>query len=344
MSVANAGQKTALERELIARVDGEVRFDPGSRGTYSTDASNFRQLPLGVVLPRTIEAAVQAVAICREHEVPLFARGGGTSLAGQCTNAGVVLDFSKHCNQLVSVDPARRRCVVEPGIVLDVLNGRLAEHGLRYGPEPATHPNCTLGGMIGNNSCGATAQRIGKVVNNTPRLEVLLYDGTRFWCGRTDDEEFARIASAGDARALVYRRLRRLVETYGDEIRERFPDIPRRVSGYNLDSLLPEHGFDVAGLLVGSESTLVTVLHAELELVPVVKQRSLVVLGFFERGRGGRCRPGRDRARSDRARGHGPQAGPRPADQARARRRNRSAPRRRRMAPCPIRRRHRRGG
>jgi FAD/FMN-containing dehydrogenase len=186
---------------------------------------------LGIVVPRTIEAAVEAVAVCREHEAPLLSRGGGTSLAGQCTNAAVVLDFSKYCNRVVSVDPERRRCVVEPGIVLDVLNRRLAKHGLRYGPEPATHPNCTLGGMIGNKSCGATAQRTGKVVDNTPRLEVLLYDGTRFWCGRTDDDEFARIASAGDARALVYRRLRRLVETYGDEVRERFPDIPRRVSG-----------------------------------------------------------------------------------------------------------------
>jgi FAD/FMN-containing dehydrogenase/Fe-S oxidoreductase len=280
VSAGVAAVTTALERDLAARVDGEVRFDPGTRSTYSTDASNFRQLPLGVVLPRTIEAAVEAVAVCRQHEAPLFARGGGTSLAGQCTNAGVVLDFSKYCNRVVSVDPARRRCVIEPGIVLDVLNQRLAEHGLRYGPEPATHPNCTLGGMIGNNSCGATAQRTGKVVDNTPRLEVLLYDGTRFWCGRTDDGEFARIESAGDARALVYRRLRRLVETYGDEVRERFPDIPRRVSGYNLDSLLPERGFDVAGLLVGSESTLVIVLHAELELVPVVKQRSLVIVGF----------------------------------------------------------------
>jgi FAD binding domain len=153
-------------------------------------------------VPRTIDAAVAAVAVCRDHEVPLLSRGGGTSLAGQCTNAAAVLDFSKYCHRVVFVDPERRRCVVEPGIVLDVLNERLAEHGLRYGPKPATHPNCTLGGMIGNNSCGATAQRTGKVVDNTPRLEVLLYDGTRFWCGRTDDEEFARIASAGGA--LVY--------------------------------------------------------------------------------------------------------------------------------------------
>ncbi|HEY2296816.1 MAG TPA: FAD-linked oxidase C-terminal domain-containing protein, partial [Jatrophihabitans sp.] len=149
-----------------------------------------------------------------------------------------------------------------------------------YGPEPATHPNCTLGGMIGNNSCGATAQRTGKVVDNIARLEVLLYDGTRFWCGETSDDEYVAIERRGDRRAAIYRRLRALRDEYADDIRTGFPKIPRRVSGYNLDSLLPELNFDVAGLLVGSESTLITVLQAELELVPVVKERSLVVLGF----------------------------------------------------------------
>ncbi len=265
---------------LVERVDGEVRFDAGSRAAYSTDGSNFRQVPLGVVLPRTVEAAVEAVAVCHEHDLPLVSRGGGTSLAGQCTNEAVVLDFSKYCHRVVSVDADARRCVVEPGIVLDDLTARLADTGLRFGPEPATHMNCTIGGMIGNNSCGATAQRNGKVVDNVVSLDVLLHDGTRFTCGRTDDEEYAAIERRGDRRAHVYRTLRRLREEHGDLIRERYPDIPRRVSGYNLDSLLPEQGFDVARFLVGSESTLVTVLHAELELVPVVRARTLVVLGY----------------------------------------------------------------
>ncbi|MFL5996232.1 MAG: FAD-binding and (Fe-S)-binding domain-containing protein [Streptomyces sp.] len=271
---------TALERALRERVDGEVRFDAGSRAAYSTDASNFRQTPIGVVVPRTPEAAAEAVAVAREHDAPVLSRGGGTSLAGQCTNTAVVIDWSKYCDRLESVDPDARTCVVQPGIVLDVLNRRLAPTGLRFGPEPATHANCTIGGMIGNNSCGATAQAYGKVVDNIARMEVQLYDGTRFWCGRTSDEEYAEIERHGDLRASLYRQLRALRDTYADEIRARFPDIPRRVSGYNLDSLLPEHGFDVAGLLVGSESTLVTVLRAELELVPVVKERTLVVLGF----------------------------------------------------------------
>ncbi|MEX0429332.1 FAD-binding oxidoreductase, partial [Nocardioides sp. DS6] len=261
-------------------VDGEVRFDAGSRAAYATDASNFRQVPLGVVVPRTIEAAVEAVRICREHGLPLVSRGGGTSLAGQCTNAAVVLDFSKYCHRVVSVDAERRRCVVEPGIVLDDLNRQLASTGLRFGPEPATHQNCTLGGMIGNNSCGATAQRTGKVVDNIASLDVLLYDGTRFTCGPTDDAAYAEIARGDDRRAEIHRALRGLRDAHADLVRERYPDIPRRVSGYNLDSLLPEHGFDLAGMLVGSEATLVTVLHAELELVPVVKERTLVVLGF----------------------------------------------------------------
>jgi FAD/FMN-containing dehydrogenase/Fe-S oxidoreductase len=274
---------TAMARlvgRLRERVDGEVRFDPGSRAAYSTDASNFRQVPLGVVVPHTIEAAVEAVAVCHEEGLPIVSRGGGTSLAGQGTNAAVVLDFSKHCHRLVSVDAEHRTCLVEPGIVLDDLNRQLEPTGLRFGPEPATHQNCTLGGMIGNNSCGATAQRTGKVVDNIAGLDVLLHDGTRLTVGPTSVEEYAEIVRAGGRRAELYRELRRLAEDNLALIRTRYPDIPRRVSGYNLDSLLPEHGFDLAGLLVGSESTLVTVLRAELKLVPRVADRTLVVLGF----------------------------------------------------------------
>ncbi|HZD02287.1 MAG TPA: FAD-linked oxidase C-terminal domain-containing protein [Actinomycetes bacterium] len=270
----------ALERELAARVDGEVRFDAGSRGAYSTDASNYRQVPIGVVVPRTVDAAVAAVEVCRAHGAPLLSRGGGTSLAGECTNTAVVLDWSKYCHRLLSVDPQARTCVVEAGIVLDHLNDQLRPLGLEYGPEPATHNHCTLGGMIGNNSCGATAQRTGKVVDNIVRLEVLLYDGTRMWVGETSDDEYERVSAAGGRPAEVYRRLRALRDRYADEIRLRYPDIPRRVSGYNLDSLLPEQGFHLAKALVGSESTCVTVLRAELALVPVVKARTMVVLGY----------------------------------------------------------------
>ena len=148
------GDPVALEAALRRRVDGEVRFDAGSRAAYSTDASNFRQTPIGVVVPRSPEAAAETVAVAREHAAPVLSRGGGTSLAGQCTNTAVVIDWSKYCTRVESVDTDARTCVVQPGIVLDELNRQLAPTGLRFGPEPATHMNCTIGGMIGNNSCG----------------------------------------------------------------------------------------------------------------------------------------------------------------------------------------------
>ncbi|MFD7922615.1 FAD-binding and (Fe-S)-binding domain-containing protein [Streptomyces sp. NPDC059740] len=270
----------ALASALRERVRGEVRFDKGSRAAYSTDGSNYRQVPIGVVVPRDVADGAAAVAVCAEHGAPVLSRGGGTSLGGQCTNTAVVIDWTKYCNHLVSVDVEARTCVVEPGIVLDELNRRLAEHGLKFGPKPSTHSHCSLGGMIGNNSCGASAQAYGKTVDNVRRLEILTYDGLRCWVGPTSPQEYEAILAEGGRRAEVYRGLRDIVDTHLADIRTGYPDIPRRVSGYNLDSLLPEQGFDVAGALVGSEGTLVTVLHAELELVPVPAQESLLVIGY----------------------------------------------------------------
>ncbi len=269
-----------LEHRLRDRVDGEVRFDVGSRGAYATDASNFRQVPLGVVIPRTLDAAVEAVAVCRELGAPVVSRGGGTSLAGEACNVAVVLDWSKYCHRIVRVDPEARTAIVEPGVVLDSLNAAVAEHDLQFGPKPSTHSRCTLGGMIGNNSCGSTAQAYGKTVDNVLRAEVLTYDGERMWVGPTSPEDFDEVVAAGGRRAEIYRGLRAVADEYGDDVRAAFPDIPRRVSGYNLDSLLPEAGFDLAKALCGSEGTLVTVLQAEVRLVPVVQHRAMVVLGF----------------------------------------------------------------
>jgi FAD/FMN-containing dehydrogenase/Fe-S oxidoreductase len=270
----------ALAADLRESVDGEVRFDPGSRAAYSTDASNYRQVPVGVVVPHNPEAAVRAIAACRRHDVPVLSRGGGTSLAGQCCNAGVVIDWSKYCTRINSVDTDAGIAVVEPGIKLDELNDQLESSGWMVGPKPSTHVSCAIGGMIGNNSCGSTAQAYGKMVDSVRRLEVVTYDGLRMWVGPTDDDTFARILDEGGRRAEIYRGLKALAEKYADDIRSTYPNIPRRVSGYNLDSLLPESGFHVAKALVGSESTLVTVLHAELQLVRIPAATALAVVGF----------------------------------------------------------------
>jgi FAD/FMN-containing dehydrogenase/Fe-S oxidoreductase len=269
-----------LEAALAARVDGEVRFDQGSRAAYAHDGSNYWQVPLGVVVPGNVAAAEAAVGVCREFGAPLLSRGGATSLAGQCCNEAVVIDWTKYCHHLVSADPAARTAVVEPGAVLDQVNSELSPHGLMVGPKPSTHVSCTLGGMIGNNSCGSTAQAYGKMADSVRRLEILTYDGLRTWVGATSDEEYAEIVAAGGRKAGIYRELREIRDRYLGQIRTGYPDIPRRVSGYNLDHLLPEKDFHVARALVGSESTLVTVLRAELSLVEVPKFRSLVVLGY----------------------------------------------------------------
>jgi FAD/FMN-containing dehydrogenase/Fe-S oxidoreductase len=274
------GNSDGLASALAKRVDGEVRFDPGSRAAYAFDASNYRQVPIGVVVPRNIEAAVAALAVCREHDAPVLSRGGGTSLAGQCCNEAVVIDWTKYCHRLVSVEPADKTAVVEPGAALDKVNDSLAPHGLMVGPKPSTHVSCTIGGMVGNNSCGSTAQAYGKMADSVRRLELACYDGLRFWAGETSDEEYERVQANGDRQAALYRRLRDIRDTYLGQIRTRYPNIPRRVSGYNLDYLLPEKGFHVGRAVVGSESTLATVLQAELNLVEVPRCRALVVLGY----------------------------------------------------------------
>ena len=269
-----------LEARLRSAIRGEVRFDTGSRALYATDASNYRQVPIGVVIPRDIADVEATMAVCRELGAPVLSRGGGTSLSGQCCNVAVVLDFSKYMRSIRTLDPGARLAHVEPGIVLDRVREAAEEHELTFAPDPATHSRCTLGGMIGNNSCGTHALMGGKTVDNIYSLDVLLYDGTRMTVGATNDEEFQRILAAGGRPAEIYRGLDRIRRTYAQLVRERFPDIPRRVSGYNLDELLPERGFHVARALVGSEGTCVTILGATLDLKPSPQCRRLVVVAF----------------------------------------------------------------
>ncbi len=269
-----------LAIDLFNAVRGEVRFDPGSRALYATDASNYRQVPIGVVVPRDTEDVVATVEVCRAHDVPIVSRGGGTSLAGQTCNVAVVMDHSKLNNQLLELNPQERWARVRPGIVLDELRDAAEQHHLTYGPDPATHDHCTLGGMIGNNSCGVHSVMAGKTDDNVLELEVLTYRGERFRVGPTSDDELQRIVAGGGERGEIYRRMRDLRDRYADDIRSTYPDIPRRVSGYDLPYLLPERGFDVAKALVGSESTLVTVLEAKVRLVESPPARTLVVVGY----------------------------------------------------------------
>ncbi len=269
-----------LEAELRRVVSGEVRFDAGSRALYSTDGSNYRQVPIGVVLPRSEEDVVATVAACRRFGAPVLSRGGGTSLAGQCCNVAVVMDFSKYLHRILELDPDRQRARVQPGVVLDWLREAAERHHLTFGPDPSTHNHCTLGGMIGNNSCGVHSVMAGKTDDNVEELDILLYDGTRLTVGAASEHEIERFIREGGRQGEIYARLRALRDKYADEIRRRFPDIPRRVSGYNLPWLLPERGFHVARALVGSESTCVTVLGATVRLVHSPPARSLLVLGY----------------------------------------------------------------
>src|SRR5574341_124816 len=269
-----------LQAALAAAVAGEVRFDTGARAAYASDASNYRQVPIGVVLPRSAEDVVAALDACRRHAAPVLARGGGTSMCGQGVNVAVVFDFSKYMDRVLSVDARERSALVEPGAVCDSLRAAAEAHGLTFGPDPATHSRCTLGGMIGNNSCGAHSVMAGKTVENIEALEVLTYDGARFWCGPTDDAEFHRILALGDRQSEIYRGLKVLADSYAELIRKGFPKIKRRVSGYNLDQLLPENGFNVARALVGSEGTCALTLLAKTKLVRSPRHRVLLLQGY----------------------------------------------------------------
>jgi len=270
----------ALEAALRDSIKGEVRFDGGTRGMYAHDASNYRMVPIGVVIPRDKEDVIAAVAAARNFGAPIIARGGGTAIPGQGVNCALMIDFSKYMNQVLSLDPENKTAVVQPGCVLDTLRDAAEKHELTFGPDPATHTRCTLGGMIGNNSCGIHSVMAGRTSDNIEELEVLLYDGTILRVGKTSPEELEQIIARNDRQAEIYWRLRDLRDRHADLIRERYPKIPRRVSGFNLDDLLPEKDFHIARALVGSECTCVIVLEAVTKLVDSPQARSLVVIGF----------------------------------------------------------------
>ncbi|MEU1306829.1 FAD-binding and (Fe-S)-binding domain-containing protein [Streptomyces shenzhenensis] len=257
---------TDLAAELRGAVRGDVGFDVTSRALTTMDASNYRRVPLGVVAPRDADDVAAVLDVCRAHGVPVVARGGGTSIAGQATGTGVVLDFTRHLNRVLEIDPGSRTAVVQPGLVLDRLQEAAAPYGLRFGPDPATHGRCTLGGMIGNNSCGAHSVAWGTTADNVIELDVRTARGRRLrpgpgWAGAPEG-------------------LRALVEGELALLRTGFPELPRRISGYALDALLPERGADVARSFCGSEGTLGVLTQAVVRLVEDPRARALAVLGY----------------------------------------------------------------
>ena len=273
---------SALEHTLLSAVEGEVRFDAGSKALYATDGSNYRQVPIGVVIPRSKEDVIETVAVCRKFGAPLLSRGGGTSLAGQCCNVAVVIDWSKYLHNILELNPQGKYARVQPGTICDTLRNAATPYTLTWGPDPATHDHCTFGGMLGNNSCGVHAQMAGKAGENVLEMDILLYDGTQMTVGSMNEQELEAKIALGGREGSIYGKLKSLRDKYSGLIQKRYPRIPRRVSGYNLDHLIPgEDGrFNIARALVGSESTLVTILEAKVRLIFSYPKRVLLLLGY----------------------------------------------------------------
>ncbi|HKO26856.1 MAG TPA: FAD-binding oxidoreductase, partial [Solirubrobacteraceae bacterium] len=282
----------ALRQRLSETVEGEVRFDAGAKALYATDASNYRQVPLGVVIPKTLDDVVATHRACHEFGAPVLARGGGTSLSGETVNYAVVIDVSKYLTHIGDADPQTQTVICEPGVINEQLNESTgAQIGMIFGPDPSTHSRCTVGGNIGNNSCGihsVQSQLYGpgpRTSDSVEALEVVTYSGDRFWVGVDEEEQLDSIIAAGGRKGEIYAALRDLRDRYADRIRERYhpvDELPRRVSGYNLDELLPERGFNVARALTGTESTCVTVTQVKYKLTPALLQRTLVVVEYDE--------------------------------------------------------------
>jgi FAD/FMN-containing dehydrogenase/Fe-S oxidoreductase len=286
---AHAVNVKGLEAQLRRNVSGEVRFDAGTRAMYASDASNYRQVPIGVVVPQTLDDVVATTVACHRYGAPLLSRGGGTSLSGETVNVAVVVDFSKYLTGAGEVDVDARAVTAQPGVINEQLNKKTGEHGLVFGPDPSSHSRCTIGGNIGNNSCGihsVQAHLYGpgpRTSDNVSALEVLTYDGERFWVGVDEEADLDRIIAEGGRKGEIYAALRDLRDRYADDIRAGFQpveEVPRRVSGYNLDELLPEKGFNVARALVGTEGTCATALNATLLLTPALFERTTVVVEY----------------------------------------------------------------
>ena len=273
----------AIQQDLEDQIEGEVRFDRVSRALYATDASVYQIQPLGVVIPRNRDDVVRAVQIARRHRVPITARGGGTSQAGQAIGAGLLLDTSKYLNRVLEVNAAERWAWIEPGVVLDELNAQLRQHGLRFAPDISTASRATIGGMIANNSSGARSVLYGKTIDHVLEQQVVLADGSTAHF-RPLDCAALDLACQGDTlEASCYRAVRQLAVSCRDEIDRRFPKVLRRVGGYNLDEFVdPAKPFNLAKMIVGSEGTLALVVAARINLVPLPAAKAVLTIEFPE--------------------------------------------------------------
>lgn len=276
----NELRRDALEQALQRHVDADVRFDLATRMLYSTDASIYRVEPFGVVAPKSVDALAATVAIAMEHQVPIVPRGAGTSLSGQAIGPGVVIDCSRYLDRIIDIDVDSRQVVVQPGCVLGQLNRKLKPLGFQFGPDVATIDRANIGGMIGNNSAGARSIRYGKTADHVQSLDVLLTDGAKRTFREHDRGELRAKLAQADREGEAYRAVYQNVRDHAGEIRARFPKVFRRVSGYNLDALLPPAPFNMAKLIVGSEGTLATIAEARLSIVPAPKYRGLGVIEF----------------------------------------------------------------
>jgi len=277
-TVTQAELAAALRAVGLAEVETATR----RRAEYSSDASNYRVVPQVVAYPRSADEIIAALSVGRAHHAPIVARGGGTSIAGNALSTGLVLDLSRHLNRVLQVDFEQRVAVVEPGTVLDDITAAAAPYGLRFGPDPSTHSRATIGGAIGNNACGSRALRYGRTADNVQALDVVTGAGPRFTVGPTrpiGPDTAAGPAPDGPGAALLTD-LRTLVDGNLATIRTEFGRFSRQASGYAVERLLPENGFDVAKFLSGTEGTLALTLQATVRLVDAPRATALAVLGY----------------------------------------------------------------
>ncbi|MDE0719708.1 MAG: FAD-binding protein [Dehalococcoidia bacterium] len=276
----HASERDDIESALKSRVSGEVKFDPFTRVLYSTDASIYQMEPVGVVIPRNVEDVLAVIQVANETGVPVLPRAGGTSLAGQTVNHAIVTDFSKYLNQIIEVNKEEQWARVQPGIVLDDLNRQLIPYGLMYAPDPTTSSRACVGGGVGNNTCGAHSVIYGKTLDHIKELDVILSDGTQTHFQTLDARELEAKLNGIGLESDIYRGVRRLAQENVAEINARYPNIMRRVSGYNLDQFLVDDNFNMTKMIVGSEGTLCVVTEVKINLVPRPTMTALSVVHF----------------------------------------------------------------